>query len=373
MALTNINTDTLNNVTSTGASKLDSAKDAKTKAADDAKKAKQKAIDDAKDAKKKAKDAIKKQKDAIKKQKDEALKKAKDAKKAFDDKVAYLKDQKKSSTKDKKKKLLALITPLLAAFFASQVAIDALISAALKLVKNKLKGKGNVTITGYAIVFVPTVSGDYMSLKTNFDKRLNSIKTVIKTLKESITLLNNIIRVLLAIITVIRLYIFIKQKILIARLKAASVDLAKPTKSKPLTAAQLEKILTSIQNLEDTKKELDNAQDVLASATAFLTVITLTLNSLQNKLNQISFTIITPTGNISSTPMMGLVQNIAPGEEEYVNSLGKTYTLKLVTLPNKFKQYQALDSFSKLKITQTAPSKLKSDGDLLIEIKQILG
>jgi methyl-accepting chemotaxis protein len=255
MALTNINTDTLNNATSTGASKLDSAKDAKTKAADDAKKAKQKAIDDAKDAKKKVKDNIKKQKDAIKKQKDEALKKAKDAKKAFDDKVAYLKDQKKSSTKDKKKKLLALITPLLAAFFASQVAIDALISAALKLVKNKLKGKGNVTVTGYAIVFTPTVSGDYMSLKTNFDKRLNSIKTVIKTLKESITLLNNIIRVLLAIITVVRLYIFIKQKILIARLKAASADLAAPTKSKPLTAAQLEKILTSIQNLEDTKKD----------------------------------------------------------------------------------------------------------------------
>jgi hypothetical protein len=44
-----------------------------------------------------------------------------------------------------------------------------------------------------------------------------------------------------------------------------------------------------------------------------------------------------------------------------------------VTLLNGSIQYQALDSFSKMKITQTAPSKIATPEQLLDEIKQILG
>jgi hypothetical protein len=44
-----------------------------------------------------------------------------------------------------------------------------------------------------------------------------------------------------------------------------------------------------------------------------------------------------------------------------------------VTTPSGFLQYQALDSFSKMKITQTAPSKSKTPDELFTEIKQILG
>ena len=63
--------------------------------------------------------------------------------------------------------------------------------------------------------------------------------------------------------------------------------------------------------------------------------------------------------------------------QERKNIIALAYALgyipKLVTLPNKQRQYQALDSFSKLKITQTAPSRLKTNAELLDEIKQILG
>ena len=59
--------------------------------------------------------------------------------------------------------------------------------------------------------------------------------------------------------------------------------------------------------------------------------------------------------------------------EDYISSSGRSYILELVILPNKFRQYQALDSFSKMKVTQTAPSIIKTEDQLLDEIKSILG
>jgi hypothetical protein len=319
---------------------------------------------------------LKSNSNAITKQKDITKEKLDDAKKAIDDKADYLKDQSKLNSKENKAKIAGILAPIIASFFTSEVIINSTIKSLLKSTKNKLVNKGNVTTGEYSISFTPTVTDDYLSIKTNFDKKVTNMKNIVKALKTTITLLQNVTRILNLGLSLTRTYIAIKTKILNAQLKTTAADFASPAPTKPIAAIQFPDVIKKLKKLEKAEKDLETAQSMLFAATAFLPILVATLTNMQNKLNQLSFVIIAPnlpSGNISSNPATGLIQNIAPSEEDYISESGKSYRLELITLPNNFKQYQALDSFSKMKITQTAPSKYKSEGDLLIEIKQILG
>jgi len=312
----------------------------------------------------------------INKQKDNQKKKTDDAKKALNDPEGYLKDQSETNSRDHKAKLTGILAPVIASFFSTEVIINSSIKTLLRSTKKKLTNKGNVVANTYSITFTPTVSGDYLAYKRSFDRKVNNIKNVVKTLKTTISLLQNAIRVLNLGLSLTRIFITIRLKILNTQLTTTAIDFASVTPAKPVAATQFPNIIKKIKKLEKANKDLEMSQSVLGAANAFLPILIATLAGIQDKLNQLSFVIIAPnlpSGNITSNSAEGTVQNVAPSEEEYISELGKTYKLKLVTLPNDFKQYQALDSFSGMKITQTAPSKFKSEGDLLTEIKQILG
>jgi hypothetical protein len=309
-------------------------------------------------------------------QKDKQRKKLDNAKKAIDDQASYLKDQSETNSRENKAKLAGILAPVIASFFTSEVIINSSIKTLLRSTKKKLVDKGNVSAGEYSITFTPTVAGDYLEHKRNFDKKISNMKNIVKILKTTITLLQNTIRVLNLGLSLTRTFIAIKTKLLNVQLTATSIDFASPAPAKPAAATQFPNIIKKLKKLEKAEKDLELAQSMLLAATAFLPILLATLANIQNKLNQLSFVIVAPnlpSGNISSDSATGIIQNVAPSEEDYISELGKSYKLKLVTLPNNFRQYQALDSFSGLKITQTAPSKTKSNGDLLNEIKQILG
>ena len=103
----------------------------------------------------------------------------------------------------------------------------------------------------------------------------------------------------------------------------------------------------------------------------FLKIFKITLTDIKKRLDKLSFTIAGVDKTLSDS--LQNAKNTADNDSEYISMTGKKYILTLVTLPNRYKQYQALDAFSKMKITQTAPSLIKTSSELLDEIKQILG
>ena len=60
------------------------------------------------------------------------------------------------------------------------------------------------------------------------------------------------------------------------------------------------------------------------------------------------------------------------GSTEYSDGT-RNYIIEVITTPTGDLQAVAYDAFSKLKITQTAPSKIRKAEELINELKQILG
>jgi len=163
---------------------------------------------------------------------------------------------------------------------------------------------------------------------------------------------------------------------MLARFAKIIAELAAPSPSKPTTGVALFNTIRSLQQLEKDNKKIDQYQAAIIALQLFLTIFKEMVIKIQLKVNQLQFNIINePTSTISNdlTSALAEANRSVPENEEYTSDNGRSYTLKLVTLSNGQRQYQALDSFSKLKITQTAPSRIKTDAELLDEIKQILG
>ena len=170
-------------------------------------------------------------------------------------------------------------------------------------------------------------------------------------------------------------FIKIKTKIIKTQEVAVQTELAAPTPggAKPISAALLPKINKSLKQLEKDQKKVDTYQGVITAINVITPIFRNMLNKTQTKVNQLQFIINTGETTQGMDVTVAGVNSAAPINSEYTNSYGKNYTLELVTTPSGFLQYQALDSFSKLKITQTAPSKSKTPDELFEEIKQILG
>lgn len=325
---------------------------------------------------------LKNQQDKVKKQikdrKDQEKKKLDDLKKSLDDKKDFLKEQAKQSVKDSKAKLAAIATPILLQFIRAENIADLLIKKLTKDTKKQLQNKGTLTINNGVFTFVPSNPGNYNIFKTNFDRRVSNIKKAITTLNNIITILNNIIKALNIALTLIKLYIKIKIKARTARLAKITAELASPSPSKPTVGLDLFKIIESLQKLETDKKKVEDYQALITSLQIFITIFKEMVTKIKIKIDQLQFNLVTSdtnsgTDNGELNLLLADSKGSVPTEEDYVSANGKTYVLKLITLPNKQRQYQALDSFSKMKITQTAPSRVKTDAELLDEIKSILG
>ena len=181
----------------------------------------------------------------------------------------------------------------------------------------------------------------------------------------------------------IKLYIKIKTALRTAKLARITAALAAPTPggAKPTAGPDLISVITSLDNLNNASKKVDTYQAAITAVSAFTNVFKEILTKLKLKISQLQLIIVSPTTPVDTSgtnteilnAQLAESKNSVPTQEDYTSAGGRSYILKLVTLPNKQRQYQALDSFSKLKITQTAPSRIKTDAQLLDEIKSILG
>ena len=322
----------------------------------------------------------------IKDRKDKEKKKAEEFEKSLDDKKGFLKEQVKQSSKDVKNTLTSLLTPILISFIRAENIADLLIKKITKDTKKQLQNKGTLTIDNGVFTFTPSNPGNYSIFKSNFDRRVSNLKRTISTLNASISILRNIIVGLNIALSVKKIYVKSKIKVLQIRKKTLQTTISSivpPAMVPGPLIVQLNTINNQLDpnvrgTIANTNKKIEIYQSAITAAQLFLTLFTEMLSKLQIKINQLQFNIInestltTPNTNDLQASLAGTAISV-PADENYVNNNGKTYILKLVTLPNNQRQYQALDSFSKLKITQTAPSRLKTDAELLEEIKQILG
>jgi hypothetical protein len=209
------------------------------------------------------------------------------------------------------------------------------------------------------------------------------IKKAVNALNTVITTLRNALRILNAALAAYQIYTKIRLFLLNAKLVKLSIELAAPSPGgvKPTAGITLTQIVKDIQNIKIAQEKAKEYQLGVNAASQFLNIFVRSINKIKVKLDQLKFIIVDPTTNPSSginanndlTNQIDGASTTAPSEDTYINVLGKSYILKLVTLPNNYRQYQALDSFSKMKITQTAPSKIKTNDELFEEIKQILG
>ena len=95
------------------------------------------------------------------------------------------------------------------------------------------------------------------------------------------------------------------------------------------------------------------------------------INSLKIKLELLNFTI-----SLNSVTKDNVSLNIDEiddaGSTEYSDGT-RNYIIEVITTPARDLLAVAYDAFSKLKITQTAPSKIRKAEELINELKQILG
>jgi hypothetical protein len=293
--------------------------------------------------------------------------------KNLSDPKSFLKQQKLSVSKNQ---VITIITPIVSQFIKTEFIARLLIKKLEKQTREQVKNKGTLTVSGGVFTFTPSNPGDYSIFKSNFDRKVNNLKTTVQKLQQILTILNNALKIINIALSIIQLYIKVKLAILTAKLASVTADLASPSPAKasgPLLAT----IQKDILQLQKTDKKVDEYRAGITIAKSIIVILRKAITDIKLKLDQLKFIITsTPNPNEEDTGLVstiGDVETTAPENEEYTDAVGKSYILELVTLPNEAIQYQALDSYSKFKITQTAPSKTKTPQQLLEEIKQILG
>ena len=315
--------------------------------------------------KEKASDIAKEQKAKLDKAKDE-LKKKKD----------LITKSTSIGTSGVKKKIIALLIPIFLNFVRKEGVINAIIKTLKKSLKKRLQKEGVLNVVGLTFIFTPRDYAKWSAFKDNFDKKVNSVKTLINTLDNIITQLQNILVILNASLTALQLIITLSKTKIIAKRAKIAAELALPTPSKPTVAIDLTEIDTTIDKLNKAQEKIEEYHLYITIAQSYVMIFKSLITKLKLKVNQLQLIIVGSNMNTSITLDPILVQQPEKDtpETEYISDVTyKSYTLKLITYPDGSAQYQALDAFSKMKVTQTAPSKVKTTDQLLDEIKQILG
>jgi hypothetical protein len=300
--------------------------------------------------------------------------------KNLNDPKSFLKQQTLSVSKNQ---VITVLTPIVSQFIKIEYIAKLLIKKLEKQTREQVKNKGTLTVSGGTFTFTPSNPGDYSIFKSNFDRKVANLKTTVQKLQQVITILNNILRIINIALSIIQLYIKLKLVQLGVQLTSVTADLASPSPAKT-SGVLLSNITISIIKLGDAKVKVEKYKAGITIAKSILSILKKALTDIKIKLDQLQFIIVSSPSNegipgVSDSTSLSLIESIndvqttAPENEEYTDAVGKSYILELVTLPNGAIQYQALDSYSKFKITQTAPSKIKNPQQLLEEIKQILG
>jgi hypothetical protein len=158
-----------------------------------------------------------------------------------------------------------------------------------------------------------------------------------------------------------------------ATAEAASLSPSKPANAEYLAFKEINDPI-----IEELEKKIDDYASVITATTAILSTFQKLVSRILDKLNTLSFTITSRSGNIINNLDEDLVNiiNQKPTQiltYEYTSINNKEYIIRITTTPSGAKQAVAYDKFSNLKITQTAPSLVRNEDELLEELKQILG
>lgn len=309
----------------------------------------------------------------VEKIKDQQKSKADDLKKSLDDKQNFLKEQTKIDSSGAKQAIVSLILPLLVNFINTEKTANAIINRLINTTKKILKDKGRIEVNNSAIIFTPKNPGDYNRFKQDFDKKVNNLKNIFKTLKSIVDALVIVLKTLKTALLAIRVQLAIQKKKLQAQSVAASVDLAGPLPAKPAASSYTIADRVNDDVTKTLEKKIDDYIGMIAVIQSMLKIFQKLINNLKTKLNTLSLTIINQGNSpLQTSPKFDSIVDNNQTLSEYSNG-SKTFNIEVITTPSGALQAIAFDSFSKMKITQTAPSKTRKADELIDELKQILG
>jgi len=269
--------------------------------------------------------------------------------------------------------IVGAIVVLLNKFINVEKVANSIISRLIKRTKRSLNNKGRVDVkNGVVVIFYPKFTGDYSSYKREFERKKQNLRSLVKTLKTIIDSLLVTLKVIRAALAVLQIQLKLKKKKLLVTAAASGPDLASPSPSKPIAAQYpIQKELDD-QLFKDLEDNINNYILLIILVQSVLKIIQKTLASLKIKVEQLSFNInVDPNFSPTTIPTDDEEQNNSDSTE-YSDGKRK-YLIKIETTPSGALQAIAYDAFSKLKITQTAPSKTRKADELIEELKQILG
>ncbi len=269
--------------------------------------------------------------------------------------------------------IVGAIVVLLNKFINVEKVANSIISRLIKRTKRSLNNKGRVDVkNGVVVIFYPKFTGDYSSYKREFERKKQNLRSLVKTLKTIIDSLLVTLKVIRAALAVLQIQLKLKKKKLLVTATASGPDLASPSPSKPIAAQYpIQKELDD-QLFKDLEDKINNYILLITLVQSVLKIIQKTLASLKIKVEQLSFNInVDPNFSPTTIPTDDEEQNNSDSTE-YSDGKRK-YLIKIETTPSGALQAIAYDAFSKLKITQIAPSKTRKADELIEELKQILG
>lgn len=266
--------------------------------------------------------------------------------------------------------LAGVILPLLTKFINAEKSANAVIDKLINDTKKKLKDKGRIEIVNGTITFVPKDNGNYQVFKNNFDRKVKTLKTTVGVLKNTIDTLTTLLKTIRIALAAFKIQLALKKKKLQIEAVAANANLQIPQTSYPAAAQWVIDKQFSDDVLKKLEDKINQYILIINYITSILQIFKKLVDSIKVKIDTLSFTI----GNLP-IPDAGLLQtlNETPSDESTMEESYNNYIIRIVTLPNGAIQAVAYDKFSMMKITQTAPSKIKLPDQLLEEIKLILG
>jgi hypothetical protein len=312
-----------------------------------------------------AKDQLEKLK-KFNKQKLEELKNANDPNK-------FLKSQNKIDPATARNAIVALVLPMLMKFINAEKVANLIVNKLINDTKKKLKNKGRFTVVNGAITFTPKDKANYQAYKDNFDRRVSTLKNIVNILKTIVDTLLTILRIARVALAAFKAYLALTNTKIKVSSTSASADLASPNWSKPAAATYVIDKEVSQSLVDPLKDKIDKYTLLISFIINILTVCKRFIDALKIKLDRLSFTIITAEDQpIYFNSLASTLTFDNPNETE-IEVGDKSYTIKVITTLSGALQAVAYDKFSGLKVTQTAPSKIRKSDQLIDELKQILG
>jgi len=301
----------------------------------------------------------------------EQKEKFENAKKVLENKQQFIQDQANIDPSTAKTAIIGLVLPLLTKFINTEKIASSIINKLIRTTKKRLKDKGRVEVNGGSIVFYPKNPGDYSRFKKDFDNKIANLKKTVKILKTIIDSLVTILKILKVALIALKLQLQIKKKKLLAIAASSGPDLNSPSPVKPIAAQYPLNKEINDQVTKELEDKINNYILMITVIQSILQIFQKMINSLKIKIELLSFT-------INQNPVTSNNTSLNPNEiddagpTEYSDGI-RNYIIEVITTPAGDLQAVAYDTFSKLKITQTAPSKIRKAEELINELKQILG